>query len=271
MDTWPESSGAQPASTLTDQLGERAATCPAHGAFKSRGVRWRGKSGREVWSVCPACESERRAAEEADLAQRTAAARAAERERAIGEAGIPARFQARSFENFVADTDGKRRALTVARDFAEAFRDDRRGSGLIFAGLPGTGKTHLAASIMQSLIERHSVQYLTCMGLIRAVRDTWRKDSERTERALTRMLGEEIDLLVLDEIGATYGTEGEQTILFDVLDRRYAAMKSTVLLTNQDKAGFKGFVGDRVFDRLVETSRWVAFDWPSHRAAARAA
>ena len=265
MDTWPEA--PRTVSSLMTQLGERPIECPRHGAFVSRGVQWRG--GREVWSVCPGCEAERRAAEAAELEARAAASRAADRERAIGEAGIPARFRGRSFENFVADSEPKLRALTVARDFAEAFGEEKRGAGLIFAGLPGTGKTHLAAAVMQSLIDRHSVQYLTCMGLIRAVRDTWRKDSERTERELIRMLGEQIDLLVLDEIGATYGTDGEQTILFDVLDKRYSAMKSTILLTNQNKAGFKGFVGDRVFDRLVETSRWVAFDWPSFRAAAR--
>lgn len=267
MDT--SRNAADTVSSLMTQLGEKPSTCARHGAFMTRGVRWRG--GREVWSVCPGCEAERIAAEAAELEAKALAARAAERERAIGEAGIPQRFRARCFDNFLADTEEKRHALTVARDFAEAFADERRGAGLIFAGLPGTGKTHLAAAIMQALIDRHSVQYLTCMGLIRAVRDTWRKDSERTERALIRMLGEEVDLLVLDEIGATYGTDGEQTILFDVLDKRYAAMKSTILLTNQNKVGFKGFVGDRVFDRLVETSRWVAFDWPSHRAAARGA
>jgi len=76
-------------------------------------------------------------------------------------------------------------------------------------------------------------------------------------------------LLVLDEIGVQYGTDGEQTILFDVLDRRYRDLKPSILLTNQDKAGFKQYIGERVFDRLTETSKWVAFDWQSYRATAR--
>jgi DNA replication protein DnaC len=66
-----------------------------------------------------------------------------------------------------------------------------------------------------------------------------------------------------------YGSDSEQTILFEILDRRYAEMRPTVLLTNQDRAGLKSFVGDRVFDRLSETSRWVAFDWKSYRPTAR--
>ena len=267
MDTLPEK--PETVGDLMTSLGERVGICAKHGDYQSTGLRWR--AGREIWSQCPACEAERRVAEEEERQVRAAAIRAAERERRIGSAGIPARFHGRTFDNFIADTQAKRHALTTARDFAEGFRDDKRGAGMIFAGLPGTGKTHLAAAVMQRLIDRHSVQYLTCLGLVRAVRDTWRRDSERSERELVRLLGEEIDLLVLDEIGATYGTEGEQTILFDVLDKRYSGMKSTLLLTNQDKAGFKSFVGDRVFDRLVETSRWVPFDWPSFRASARSA
>ena len=106
------------------------------------------------------------------------------------------------------------------------------------------------------------------MGMIRAIRGTWRKESEKSETEVIQMFSS-VPLLVLDEIGVQYGTDGEQTIIFDVLDRRYRDMKPTILLTNQDKKGFKEFIGDRSFDRLVETSRWVSFDWDSYRATAR--
>jgi DNA replication protein DnaC len=78
-----------------------------------------------------------------------------------------------------------------------------------------------------------------------------------------------VPLLVLDEIGVQYGTDGEQTIIFDILDRRYRDMRPSVLLTNQDKAGLKTFIGERAYDRLTETCRWVPFDWPSYRLQAR--
>jgi DNA replication protein DnaC len=106
------------------------------------------------------------------------------------------------------------------------------------------------------------------MGLIRRVRATWRRDSERTEEDVLAMLAS-VDLLVIDEIGVQYGTEGEQTILFEVLDRRYCDMRPTILLTNQGKDGFRDYIGARSFDRLTETARWVSFDWASYRAQAR--
>jgi DNA replication protein DnaC len=239
---------------------EREAVCPEHGPYMSRNIF--GK----VWSRCHFCEDDRRAQE-----RRRADEDAERRHLAMLDgARIPQRFRGRSFDNFVATTDAQRHALTVARDFAEGFSEHaRKGSGLILAGSPGTGKSHLAAAILQSIMSPN-VRYATCMDLIRAVRDTWRRDSDRTETQLLAYL-EGLELLVIDEVGMQYGTDGEQTILFDVLDRRYREVKPIVLLTNQDKAGFKSFVGERTFDRLSETARWVPFDWESYRPTARKA
>ncbi len=241
---------------------EKPAECPDHGGYTSRQLLPR------VWSKCPECSMLERAATE--KAEREAAELRAEarHKAAIGAARIPARFIGRSFDNFTAATDPQRHALTTARDFAENFAENsRKGAGLVLAGMPGTGKSHLAAAMLQAVITR-DVCYLTCMDLIRTVRETWRRDSERSEMQVLGYL-ERLDLLVIDEIGVQYGTDGEQTILFDVLDRRYREVKPTVLLTNQNKDGFKTFIGERTFDRIAETCRWVPFDWPSHRPTAR--
>ena len=78
-----------------------------------------------------------------------------------------------------------------------------------------------------------------------------------------------VPLLVIDEIGMQYGTESEQNHLFDVLDRRYRDMMPTILLTNQNKDGFRQYVGDRIYDRMTECARWVPFAWDSYRPTAR--
>lgn len=244
---------------------ERDGLCPQHGAYRSRVL----VPGRGIWSMCPSCVSqeledgkrERKAREELAAAKRHADM--------LDLARIPERFRGRSFENFVAESASQRHALATCRDFAEGFGEHTRGSGLILAGKPGTGKSHLGAAILQAIASTE-IRYATCMDLIRSVRDTWRSDSERTEMQLLRYF-ERLELLVIDEVGMQYGTDGEQTILFDVLDRRYREVRSTVLLTNQDKTGFKATVGERTFDRLSETCRWVPFDWESYRPTARRA
>ena len=248
---------------LSDPVAaERDASCPEHGAFSSRHIF--GK----VWSSCPACAEAQNARALAERAREEARAAEARHRAMIDAACIPARFEACTFESYIADTDGKRQAVTVARDYAENFADNaKRGASLILAGRPGTGKSHLAGAILRA-VASNSVRYVTCLDLIRAIRDTWRRDSEKSETQLLGYFGS-LDLLAIDEVGMQYGTEGEQTILFDVLDRRYREVKPVILLTNQDKAGFKGFVGERTYDRLTEMARWVPFDWESFRPTAR--
>lgn len=245
-------------------LDARDVECPEHGMFTSRRL----SPLVRVWSRCPRCtEVEDRAAV---LRQEQEAREESERRHRamLDKANIPARFFGRSFDNFEATTPPQVHALTVARDFAEQFEErQKQGAGLIFSGKPGTGKSHLAAAILQALLSPN-VRYMTCMDLIRAVRETWRRDSEQSEGRLLAYL-ENLDLLVIDEVGMQYGTDGEQTILFDVLDRRYREVRPVILLTNQDKTGFKGFVGDRTYDRLTETAKWVPFDWESHRPKMR--
>lgn len=252
---------------LAEQLGQKSANCDTHGEYTSAGTRYFGN--REFWTPCPDCSDARLAAERQADADKKAEAARLHLESLLETAAVPKRFMGRNFDNFAATSDEQKLALSIACEYAEAFAENyKRGTGLIFSGLPGTGKSHLAAAILQAIMPARCGLYTTCMGIIRNVRGTWRKDSERSESQVLRAYGT-ADLLVIDEIGVQYGTDGEQTILFDVLDRRYREMMPTILLTNQAKAGFKQFIGDRSFDRLVENSRWVAFDWLSHRATAR--
>jgi DNA replication protein DnaC len=246
-------------------LSEQQRECATHGAYTSKRLF------RSVWSSCPACDAELDAAhlrkQEAERIEREQARAAA----ILDQTCIPRRFIGRTFDTFNAASDAQRRALNIARSYAESFTDHARvGAGLVLSGLPGTGKSHLAGAILQAILPAHIGLYATCLDVIRAVRATWRRDSERSEGEVLNDLTD-VALLVIDEVGVQYGTEGEQTVLFDVLDRRYREQRPTILLTNQDKKGFKEFIGERSYDRLTETSRWVPFDWQSHRPQMRVA
>lgn len=186
-------------------------------------------------------------------------------ERRLAESGIPLRFRDRTFDNFVADTDSKRAALMIATDFAVNFAAHyERGATAVFSGPPGTGKTHLAIAAAMVVMQSGTALYTNALDLVRMVRDTWRRDSGTTESAVLNKLAS-VDLLVIDEVGVQYGTEGEQVILFDVLNRRYRDLMPTIVLTNLGVKGMKESLGERSFDRLREGGVWVAFDWESYR------
>ena len=255
--------------SLTTDLGTKEVNCDKHGLYVAKGAKFTYGKGREWWTGCAQCEADRQAAERAEEARVRAEM---ERERIntlLARSGIPERLKGCTFANYVAASDAQKNAMQIVMDFAAGFEANlKSGSSLILAGKPGTGKGHLAAACMNKIMPRWLPVYTTCLDMIRSVRETWRKDSAHSESEVLQEL-EEVPLLVLDEIGVQYGTEGEQTILFDVLDRRYRQMRPTILITNQDVPGFKGFLGERTYDRLRETARWVSFDWPSYRLQAR--
>lgn len=258
---------ATSAPTDREPLGDKVVTCEKHGDFTASGVRYFGR--KEIWTKCPDCVSERESFERQAEADRQAKAARDRLEYSLQQAAIPPRFVGRTFDTFNASTDAQQNALEITRTYAEQFDQHyRKGTGLILSGMPGTGKSHLAAAVLQHLMPGKCGLYVTCLGLIRMVRQTWRRDNEQSETDVMNTLTE-VPLLVIDEIGVQYGTEGEQTILFELLDARYRAMQPSILLTNQDKAGLKTFLGERTYDRLTETSRWVAFDWESYRPTAR--
>jgi DNA replication protein DnaC len=257
--------GFKQASAMIDR-DEKPGHCDEHGDFTSHGY----KIGRNWhWMSCPECSKIKQARADAEMAARQAEEEQQRLEARLSKAGIPLRYRSRTFDTFEADTEGKEKALAVARDFAENFDEHyRNGSVVVFSGLPGTGKSHLAIAIAQAIMDTHTALYTSAIDAVRMVRDTWRKDSPRTEREMLDILAS-LGLLILDEVGVQYGTDAEQVTLFDIIDKRYRDMMPIILLTNLNKSGMKEFLGERSFDRLREGGQWVTFDWQSHRGNAR--
>ncbi|MFS2007952.1 ATP-binding protein [Duganella sp. CT11-25] len=253
-----------PVSITTSQ---KDANCEQHGAYVSQGFQ----IGRTMrWQGCPECSKLHQEAEQAKQSKEDAERAQRSLERRLDCSGIPLRYRSKTFESFVADTDGKEKALAVAMEFAANFGTHlSAGTSLVMSGMPGTGKSHLAIAIAQTIMGQHTALYTSAIDAVRMIRNTWRRDSPQTETDVLDMLAS-VHLLVLDEVGVQYGTEAEQVSLFDIIDKRYRDMMPTLLLTNQNKAGMKAFLGDRSFDRLREGGLWVTFDWESHRGKALA-
>jgi DNA replication protein DnaC len=100
--------------------------------------------------------------------------------------------------------------------------------------------------------------------MIRQLRSGWRRDSGRSELEELDILSR-LDLLVIDEIGVQFSSDAERVQLFDVINRRYADLRPTILVTNLTLAEIQETLGERVFDRFREVATVVTFDWPSFR------
>ena len=194
--------------------------------------------------------------------------RAMKMQRVMGRSGIRELHMNCSFDNYRVENEGQRRALTMARQYA----DDFEGSiaSFVFSGRPGTGKNHLAAAIGNDLILRgKSVLIVTVADLMSSMKGTFSGGSDVTEERLLQDLSS-VDLLVIDEIGMQSESRYEKVIINQIVDRRSSSKRPTGMLSNLDPAGMNTLLGERVMDRMrLGNSMWVRFDWESYRSRVR--
>lgn len=250
---------------------QRQGNCAVHGPFTENGGSFFGGDDEKVmWFGCSICSKAAIAAEEADALAKQEQQRQARLEAKLNAAGIPQAFRVRNFDNYQTFTPEMETALRVLREFGDNFwtRHAPAGTFLVLAGDRGTGKSHLAIAAAQQVMKRGTAMYTRVGDLIRRVRSTWRRDSPQSEEEVLHMLSVGMDLLVIDEVGVQTGTDDEQRILFDILDRRYAELKPTIMLTNLEGKEFAEFIGPRIIDRLRERGMYVKFKWESYRGRA---
>lgn len=240
--------------------------CESHGPYVARHLF------RNRFSCCPKCSEEREAKEAQERLEERRIARESSMIATIGRAGIPERFIDKTLDNYIADTQEKTRALAFAKQYASEFDSVMKsGRSAIFLGKPGTGKSHLACAIGQYAIRNNSayVLFVTVMRAIRSIKDTWAKESGKSESdAIAALVSP--DLLILDEVGVQFGSDFEKNVLFDVLNERYEKRKPTLFLSNLNKDEIVLFLGERVMDRIREDGgKIIPFSWESYRATAK--
>lgn len=157
--------------------------------------------------------------------------------RAMAQARIPARYEHCDLESYAFDYVGAhpslRRAYSLVRRYLDEYPIGIDGTGLLFTGSIGVGKTHLAVGLLRELILNRGAKglFYDYRELLKQVQNSYNANSTETELGI---LGPVFDaeVLLLDEIGASKPSEWVWDTVAHILNTRYNDRKITILTTN---------------------------------------
>lgn len=251
-------------SALIKWKGE--ANCPEHGAYKFEAQR----IGRyTIGQVCPSClERGQTMGHQKNIEIETAQRRLdfVQRKKI---AGMPEAFLECTLETYMPTNDQADEMLGVVKRYAENFKailTTRPVPGLVFVGVPGTGKTHIACGMMEHLMQQgYSAAYLACPHFLLAARESQlMRSHEKTSLLIERF--KQPHFLVLDEFGTHTTQDVDYQILFSVIDGRYQRNLPTLMVTNLNHAELQKKVDERFLERIRGINGPILkFDWPTHR------
>ena len=182
-------------------------------------------------------------------------------ERYLREFHVPRKYLQCSLDNF----EGGGNVVQWCREYAQDLVQSCAGNVLLTGGC-GTGKTHLAVAILrQAICEGFSGKaiFTTAPELLLNIREAFSEKTTVTEREVVEKYSD-VDLLLLDDLGAEKQSSWSITTLFLIIDRRLREMLPTVITSNLSLDGIESVLSKRLASRLSE-SRVIELKLPDYR------
>lgn len=212
--------------------------------------------------ICPKCQGSGYVLYD-DGASPCDCARQAELEAQYSIAKIPRKFLKKSLSGFQASNHKQKEILAGAKGFLDTFRGNdhtRPGKGILMTGREGTGKTHLAVSILKdAIVKGYTGLYWNVPELFLELRR--RMDSSAVESEADIFdFARRVDLLVLDDLGAERTSEYVLDRLYVLINKRYEDDSATIITSNRSLPELKQQLSPRIASRIAEMC--VIMDFP---------
>ena len=176
--------------------------------------------------------------------------------------GVFSRYQQASFAAIEARgvPAELRKPVAVVRGYAENLPVHlAAGEGLVLRGPVGTLKTTLAVAVLQYCLQLgERALFLTMPSLIDSIFSAKAVSPEDWLRFESRL--RQVPLLVLDDLGAEWGSSYVTSKIDAIFSERYNRKKSTIVTTNLAGQALRSRYPDRIIDRLRETTQIITFN-----------
>lgn len=193
--------------------------------------------------VCPRCGGTGWVIEDDEgvgAARRCSCQHSRRNERLLAAAGIPKHYHRCRLSRFKISEPNKDRrgqlmkALQVCRRYVDEFSlYEADGTGLLFIGPPGGGKTHLAVAVLIELVEGKGVRgrFVELTALVKSIQGSFEPGAPVSRSEILDPLLD-AQVLVLDELGAQKLTPFVQDLLYLLINHRYTRRLPTLFTTN---------------------------------------
>lgn len=245
--------------------------CSTHGRYSFNAYRL----GKMILGrVCPKCLEEGQLKAQEKNSRRLAQNAIRFQEEQISLAMIPEAFKDCTFENYDILNIKSKKTVEVLHKYIKNFKTivgSKKPPGLIFSGVPQTGKTHLGCATIKRLIAAgHSALYCSAPIALLEMDQARFGRHDLSATALLHMYSS-TSFLMIDDFGAHTTRDSDYQALFSVIDQRFQKNLPTLITTNLKVSS--GSVQKVIDDRMIERVRGeggalLSFDWPSYRANA---
>lgn len=176
------------------------------------------------------------------------------------------------FDNFEPN-NSNRKVFNNLKNYSEELLNGIEKKGLILVGNNGGGKTHLACSIANKLIENGIlVIYGTLINLFAELRNSYDTDNNISEMEIIKLY-ENVDLLIIDDLGKEKPSEWGLEKLFTIINSRYEKNLPVIITTNYnqnslvERLSLNGEIetAKSIISRLYEMCYLVKIDDIDHR------
>lgn len=167
--------------------------------------------------------------------------------------GIPSIYADKPYDIY----EDKKRLIEICMDFLnDKPLDGQKRWCLYVHGAPGCGKTHFACCALKAFViknQQHSAQFFSCKVYFTLLQEQF---GDTLAAANTQRKLQDLDLIVLDDLGVSRGTDWQREKIYDLLEERFNSGKKTIISSNlslqQNNEGATPFFDDRLYRRIKE-------------------